>query len=94
VVKVAIGVKIMPKVNVVFFASLKEAIGQGVYQVTFDFPITIGELKQKLAKELENGKALLEKGIQSSIDFEFARDADRIPETVIEVAFFPPVTGG
>ena len=89
-----IGRKTMLKVNVVFFASLKEAIGQGSYQAVIDLPMTIGELKQRLSNELENGKALLEKGIQSSVDFEFARDADKVPETVTEVAFFPPVTGG
>jgi molybdopterin synthase sulfur carrier subunit len=84
----------MSKVNVVFFASLKEAIGQSTFQMTLDFPLTIGELKQQLAEELKDGKKLLESGIQSSIDFEFSRDTDTIPETVKEVAFFPPVTGG
>jgi len=84
----------MPKINVVFFASLKETIGQGSYQVELDLPLTIGALKQQLANELENGKALLKNGIQSSVDFEFTRDADMVTETVTEVAFFPPVTGG
>ncbi|MDE8603348.1 MoaD/ThiS family protein [Marinomonas sp. RSW2] len=84
----------MPKVNVVFFASLKEVIGVASYQVELNLPLSIGELKQQLAGELENGKALLDIGIQSSVDFEFARDADMVTNTVTEVAFFPPVTGG
>ena len=84
----------MPKVRVVFFASLKESIGQSEYIADLTLPLSIGELKQQLANELDNGQVLLAKGIQSSIDFEFARDADIVPESVSEVAFFPPVTGG
>ncbi|UTW01321.1 MoaD/ThiS family protein [Marinomonas rhizomae] len=84
----------MSKVKVVFFASLKESIGQNEYVAELALPLSLGELKQQLANELDKGQALLEKGIQSSIDFEFARDADIVPESVHEVAFFPPVTGG
>jgi molybdopterin synthase sulfur carrier subunit len=84
----------MTKVRVVFFASLKESIGQSEYFVKLALPLSIGELKQQLSGELDRGQALLVKGIQSSIDFEFARDTDIVPESVNEVAFFPPVTGG
>jgi|TARA_R110001606_G_scaffold155751_1_gene298021 molybdopterin synthase sulfur carrier subunit len=84
----------MSKVRVVFFASLKESIGQSEYIAELALPLSISELKHQLANELDKGQALLEKGIQSSIDFEFARDADIVPESVSEVAFFPPVTGG
>ena len=87
-------IKIASKVNVVFFASLKEKIGQGSCIVELELPISIGQLKQKLASELKQGQALLDNGIQSSVDFEFTRDVDMIPVTVKEVAFFPPVTGG
>ncbi|MBU1293434.1 MAG: MoaD/ThiS family protein [Gammaproteobacteria bacterium] len=84
----------MSKVRVVFFASLKESIGQSEYIAELALPLSISELKHQLANELDKGQALLEKGIQSSIDFEFARGADIVPESVSEVAFFPPVTGG
>lgn len=84
----------MLKVKVVFFASLKERIGQSEYLAEIALPLSIGDLKHLLASQLNQGSALLEKGIQSSIDFEFARDTDMVPETVKEVAFFPPVTGG
>lgn len=102
VAKVAIGVKTVPNselkpkhtVNVVFFASLKETIGQGRYSIKLALPLSIAQLKQQLANELEKGHALLDKGIQSSVDFEFTRDEDLVPENVTEVAFFPPVTGG
>lgn len=82
------------KVSVVFFASLKEIIGQGSYSVELTLPLSIAQLKQQLANELDNGQALLAKGIQSSVDFEFTRDDDLVSENVTEVAFFPPVTGG
>jgi molybdopterin synthase sulfur carrier subunit len=84
----------MSKVRVVFFASLKERIGQSEYVVETTLPLSIGDLKRLLASQLSQGSALLEKGIQSSIDFEFARDSDTVTESVKEVAFFPPVTGG
>lgn len=84
----------MHKVRVVFFASLKESIGLSEYIAELALPLSISELKHQLANELDEGQALLEKGIQSSIDFEFARDADIIAETINEIAFFPPVTGG
>lgn len=90
----ATGVKTLAKVNIVFFASLKEKIGQSSYLAELDLPITIGQLKQQLSNELDKGDAVLEIGIQSSVDFEFARDEDLIPVDVKEVAFFPPVTGG
>lgn len=100
--KVVIGVKtvsntgnqIKRKVKIVFFASLKETIGQGDYCIELILPLSIAQLKQQLASEFEKGHALLGKGIQSSIDFEFTRDDDLVPENVTEVAFFPPVTGG
>lgn len=84
----------MTKLTVVFFASLKESLTIGQHQVTGEFPMSVKALKQALAAELDNGAALLATGIQSSIDYEFARDADMIPVTAKEVAFFPPVTGG
>ncbi|PYF84699.1 molybdopterin synthase subunit MoaD [Marinomonas alcarazii] len=84
----------MSKVRVVFFASLRERIGHSEYMTELDAPLSIAELKQQLASELDKGQALLEKGIQASIDFEFARDADLVLKDVNEVAFFPPVTGG
>ena len=84
----------MPNVKVVFFASLKERVGHGECNTEVELPLSISELKQHLAKELDNGQVLLENGVQSSIDFEFARDMDIVPNSVKEVAFFPPVTGG
>ncbi|NVK75563.1 MAG: MoaD/ThiS family protein [Oceanospirillaceae bacterium] len=84
----------MSSIKVVFFASLKDVIGINEYVIDLTLPSTIAQLKQELAAELDNGQALLEKNIQSSVNYEFARDADVLTEEVTEVAFFPPVTGG
>lgn len=84
----------MPRVKVVFFASLKEAMGKSEHHVELDLPLTIAQIKQQLASDLAHGDALLASGIQSSVDFDFTRDTDWVPETALEVAFFPPVTGG
>ncbi len=84
----------MTKVKVVFFASLKESVKCDAYTLECDLPMSIAQLKTQLSSELENGQALLEQGIQSSVDFEFTRDSDQVTEAVQEVAFFPPVTGG
>lgn len=84
----------MPRVKVVFFASLKEAMGKNEHHVELNLPLTIAQIKQQLANELDHGDALLASGIQSSVDFDFTRDTDWVSETALEVAFFPPVTGG
>ncbi|MCB5162793.1 MoaD/ThiS family protein [Marinomonas algarum] len=84
----------MSKVKVVFFASLKEAVGLSEYLVELDLPISVGELRQYLVDHLDKGGALLGPGVQSSVDFEFTRDTDIIAINTREVAFFPPVTGG
>ncbi|REG85837.1 MoaD/ThiS family protein [Marinomonas pollencensis] len=84
----------MTNVNVLFFASLKETLGISEYQLAGNFPMTIRAVKQQLSAELAKGDALLGVGIQSSIDYEFARDADLVASSAQEIAFFPPVTGG
>lgn len=84
----------MSSVKIVFFASLKDVIGQDSCVMALELPLSIAQLKQILSNELTNGQALLAANIQSSVDFEFTRDADIIPESAREIAFFPPVTGG
>ncbi|BFM48107.1 molybdopterin synthase sulfur carrier subunit [Marinomonas sp. THO17] len=84
----------MTTINVVFFAALREQMGISNYSFDLIEEMTIGELKHTLASQLEQGRLLLAEGIQSSIDFEFSRDIDRVTHDSKEVAFFPPVTGG
>jgi molybdopterin synthase sulfur carrier subunit len=92
---VAIGAKQMHKLDVVFFASLRESLGKEKVTIELDKVTSIEEIKQAVASLLDNPDPLFEEGIQASIDYNFARDSSKVdPESVKEVAFFPPVTGG
>lgn len=94
-VKAAIGANQMPKLDVVFFASLRESLGKDKVSIELDKVTSIEEIKQAVASLLDNPDPLFEEGIQASIDYNFARDSSKVdPENVKEVAFFPPVTGG
>jgi molybdopterin synthase sulfur carrier subunit len=82
------------KLNVRYFASIREALGQGE---AVDVPegSTLGELRDRLvarggahARALGRGKAL-----RAALDQAMADDAALLKEGA-EVAFFPPVTGG
>ncbi|RBO82743.1 MoaD/ThiS family protein [Marinomonas aquiplantarum] len=84
----------MSQINVVFFASLREKLAMAEYQLEVELPLSVVDLKKTLASEIEAGHHLLDKGVHSSVDFEFTRDNDMIPTSAREVAFFPAVTGG
>ncbi|WP_438464963.1 MoaD/ThiS family protein [Marinomonas sp. PE14-40] len=85
----------MHKLDVVFFASLRESLGKDKVSIELDKVTSIEEIKQAVACLLDNPDPLFEEGIQASIDYNFARDSSKVdPENVKEVAFFPPVTGG
>jgi len=85
----------MHKLDVVFFASLRESLGKEKVTIELDKETSIEEIKQAVASLLDNPDPLFEEGIQASIDYNFARDSSKVdPESVKEVAFFPPVTGG
>ena len=82
------------KVRVRYFASVREAIGQGTETVdtTAD---TLGALRDELiarggahAEALARGKA-----VRMAIDQDMSDEATALTEGC-EVAFFPPVTGG
>lgn len=84
----------MPKVNIVFFASLRETLKTDHVTLTLEQPLSVFELKQRLAEHLQQ-PLLLQDNVKAAIDYDFARDTDIIDVTkVTEVAFFPPVTGG
>lgn len=82
------------KIKIIFFASLRENLGKEQLELSLDKPLTIDDLKNRLVRDEGIGEALLEDGIQCSIDYEFARGSSLVGEDVKEVAFFPPVTGG
>ncbi|MBA4178740.1 MAG: molybdopterin converting factor subunit 1 [Leptothrix sp. (in: Bacteria)] len=82
------------KVQVRYFASLREALGA---QEAVELPAgsTLGTLRDQLiassprhAQALARGRAL-----RGAVNQAMADDASAVPEGA-EVAFFPPVTGG
>jgi len=82
-------------VKIVYFARLREAIGQA--EETIETPQgveTAGELKEWLMNRGEPwASALAGKRVLVAVDQEHAQYHDAITDAS-EVAFFPPVTGG
>lgn len=82
------------RVTVRYFASIREALGQG--GETLDTPAaTLGALRQEL---LARGGAYAEvlapgRAVRMALNQELSEEAAPLPEGA-EVAFFPPVTGG
>lgn len=84
----------MDSLKIVFFASLRETMKCDEIEFTVDKALTVRQLKELLAEQLQQ-PLLLEEKVKAAIDFDFARDDDLIDiAKVSEVAFFPPVTGG
>lgn len=84
----------MNKITVRYFASIREAVGQG--SETLDTAAaTVGALRAELiarggayAQCLAQGKA-----VRMAVNQELSGEGDALPAGA-EVAFFPPVTGG
>lgn len=80
------------KINVLFFAYLKDVVGKSKVQFEVENSLDVAGLKLKL---IEMYPQLEEKipNVIVSINQDFAFDADVIEEGA-EIAFFPPVSGG
>ena len=83
-------------INVLYFASLKEALGTSAEEIELDSSIdNIGALREWICARGEPWQTILgqQQRLMASVNQQLAR-----PETQIsdgdEVAFFPPVTGG
>ncbi|MCE1251008.1 MAG: molybdopterin converting factor subunit 1 [Comamonadaceae bacterium] len=77
-----------------YFASLREALGQGSESLETD-AATLGALRQELrarggayAEVLAPGRA-----VRMALNQELSQETAALPDGA-EVAFFPPVTGG
>lgn len=84
------------KLQVRFFASLKEQMGQDLVMVDAEFtPATVAGLKKHLcAQNPQFSKALGEVGrVRAAVNHDLAEDDTPLADQA-EVAFFPPVTGG
>lgn len=84
----------MNKITVRYFASIREAVGQGQEQVQTP-AATLGALRDELiarggahASSLAHGKA-----VRMALDQVLSDEAAPLADGA-EVAFFPPVTGG
>ncbi|KXG10150.1 molybdopterin converting factor subunit 1 [Anoxybacillus rupiensis] len=75
-------------ITLLFFASLKEAVGNGQMSIEYE-PITIEQLKRQI--EVKYGVNL--QNVMVAVNEEYAQENQRLqPGDVI--AFIPPVSGG
>jgi len=84
----------MKTITVRYFASIREAVGQGSERVSTD-ALTLAALRDELiarggahATALARGKA-----VRVALDQVMSDESATLPDGA-EVAFFPPVTGG
>jgi len=75
-------------INILYFASLSEALGKGKDQIETEQAITVQQAWQQANPE----QAMPPKTL-IAINQEYA-DADSLVQANDELAFFPPVTGG
>jgi len=80
------------RVNILFFASLKDRAGTRQVEFETTEPVTVAELKSQLVFRFPGIEPLLPNCLVS-VNQQFAFDEDGIAEGA-EVAFFPPVSGG
>ena len=82
------------KVRLRYFASLREALGEGE---TVDVApgATLGALRDALVARSERHAAVLARGraVRAALNQRLATEDAVVPDGA-EVAFFPPVTGG
>lgn len=82
------------KVNVKYFASVREAIGRGSEQVETSAATLAGLRDELLAASPVHAAALARgKAVRMALDQVMSNEAAALHEGC-EVAFFPPVTGG
>lgn len=84
----------MNNITVRYFASIREAVGQGSEMVSTT-AATVGALRAELiARGGTYGECLAQgKAVRMAVNQELSRESDELPAGA-EVAFFPPVTGG
>lgn len=83
----------MNKINVLFFATLRDKAGTRATEAELPPGATIATLKEILVARFPNLDAQLMGHCLAAINHEYRFDSDEIP-TAAEIAFFPPVSGG
>ena len=82
-------------IRVLFFASLREALGREAAEVSTAGPLSISDLVARLVDELgeEARAALTAESVRVAVNQEITSgNVEVYPDD--EVAFLPPVTGG
>ncbi len=82
----------MNKVNIFFFATLRDYVGAKTLQMDLPTKTTVGELKERLIETYPRLSPARD-SIMAAINREYAGDDQLIPLNA-EVALFPPVSGG
>lgn len=75
-------------VKVLYFASLRELLGQAATEVVLESPISVASLWSQLNPNVERPEACL-----VAVNQEYA-DLQTLVKNGDEVAYFPQVTGG
>jgi molybdopterin converting factor subunit 1 len=82
----------MNRIKLLFFATIRDRAGTKSMDLVIPEDMTVQGLKDKLAEEYPNLKESM-KSVLITIDREYAFDDAVIPPNV-EMAMFPPVSGG
>ena len=83
------------KINLRFFASVRELVGTGQEVLEVAAPLTVGEVRTLLIARGGNWEYALAQGRALRMAHnQLMCDADTVIGEGDEVAFFPPVTGG
>lgn len=82
----------MITVHVLFFATIREIIGEKERDVQLPEGSTVQDLKKKIIDEYPQAERPMETML-ASVDHVFS-DEEKILEDGVEVAFFPHVSGG
>lgn len=83
------------KINLRFFASVRELVGTGQEVLEVAAPLTVGEVRTLLIARGGNWEYALAQGRALRMAHnQLMCDADTVIAEGDEVAFFPPVTGG
>ena len=82
----------MKKITLLFFATLRDIVGERRMEKMIPDGMLISGLKDMLVDEFPGLKDIM-KSVIVSLDHEFAFDDASIPSDA-EIALFPPVSGG
>ena len=82
----------MKKITVLFFATLRDHMGEKMMTLQLPKDASVQDLKVKLATQKPGTQAVLDAAL-ISINKEYAYKDEIIPDGA-EVAFFPHVSGG